>query len=127
MVIPFSGHSVFCKRFGVLLAIASAGLLLVLFLLPPGLQKFRFKILADLDIAERRKPQDGKIKFTTSAGKAIELRVATVPTADGNEDVVLRVLAAGKPLLDTCVGEAQNLMDREILEFLGDTGAAPER
>jgi serine O-acetyltransferase len=38
----------------------------------------------------------------------------------------LRALAAGKPLLDTCVGEAQNLMDREILEFLGDTGAAPE-
>lgn len=58
----------------------------------------RFKVLADLDIAERRKPQDGKIKFTTSTGKGIELRVATVPTADGNEDVVLRVLAGSKPL-----------------------------
>ena len=58
----------------------------------------RIKILADLDIAERRKPQDGKIKFTTSTGKSVELRVATLPTADGNEDVVLRVLAGSKPL-----------------------------
>jgi len=58
----------------------------------------RLKVLADLDIAERRKPQDGKIKYMTSGGKGIELRVATVPTADGNEDVVLRVLAASKPL-----------------------------
>ncbi len=58
----------------------------------------RFKVLADLDIAERRKPQDGKIKFRTSEGKDIELRVATLPTADGNEDMVLRVLADSKPL-----------------------------
>jgi type II secretory ATPase GspE/PulE/Tfp pilus assembly ATPase PilB-like protein len=58
----------------------------------------RFKILADLDIAERRRPQDGKIKYRTSTGKNIELRIATIPTADGNEDVVLRVLADSKPL-----------------------------
>lgn len=58
----------------------------------------RFKILADLDISERRLPQDGKIKYRTSAGKAIELRMATVPTADGNEDIVLRILADSKPL-----------------------------
>ncbi|MEN8188696.1 MAG: GspE/PulE family protein [Thermodesulfobacteriota bacterium] len=58
----------------------------------------RFKILADLNIAERRKPQDGKIKFTTSKGKEIELRMATIPTANSNEDVVLRVLADSKPL-----------------------------
>ncbi|MDH5298146.1 MAG: GspE/PulE family protein [Desulfobulbaceae bacterium] len=58
----------------------------------------RFKILAKLDISERRKPQDGKIKFTTSEGREIELRVATVPTVDGNEDVVLRVLAGSEPL-----------------------------
>jgi len=58
----------------------------------------RFKILADLDISERRRPQDGKIKYRTSTGKNIELRIATIPTADGNEDIVLRVLADSKPL-----------------------------
>ncbi len=58
----------------------------------------RIKVLADLDIAERRKPQDGKIKYRTSGGKNVELRIATIPTADGNEDVVLRILAGSKPL-----------------------------
>lgn len=58
----------------------------------------RIKILANLDISERRKPQDGKIKFKTSGGENIELRAVTVPTAENNEDVVLRVLADSKPL-----------------------------
>ena len=58
----------------------------------------RIKVLADLDISERRKPQDGKIKFTTTRADNIELRVASLPTADGNEDVVLRILADSKPL-----------------------------
>ncbi|HEX6438799.1 MAG TPA: ATPase, T2SS/T4P/T4SS family [Candidatus Binatia bacterium] len=58
----------------------------------------RLKIMAGLDIAERRKPQDGKIKFRLP-DREIELRVATIPTAGiGNEDVVLRVLAAGEPI-----------------------------
>ncbi len=57
----------------------------------------RLKIMAELDISERRKPQDGKIKFSTS-DKKIELRVATIPTAGGNEDVVMRILASSKPL-----------------------------
>jgi type II secretory ATPase GspE/PulE/Tfp pilus assembly ATPase PilB-like protein len=58
----------------------------------------RIKIMADLDIAERRKPQDGKIKFRKFGGKNIELRVATVPTAGGLEDVVMRILHSGDPL-----------------------------
>lgn len=58
----------------------------------------RLKVLADLNISERRKPQDGKIKYRTAGGKDIELRIATIPTADGNEDVVLRILADSKPL-----------------------------
>ena len=58
----------------------------------------RLKIMSDLDISERRKPQDGKIKFKKFAPLDIELRVATIPTAGNNEDVVLRLLAAGKPL-----------------------------
>ena len=58
----------------------------------------RIKIMCDLDIAERRKPQDGKIKFKKYGGKDIELRVATVPTQGGMEDIVMRILAAGEPL-----------------------------
>ncbi len=58
----------------------------------------RLKIMASLDIAERRKPQDGKIKFKLSENKEIELRVATIPTAGYNEDIVMRLLAASEPL-----------------------------
>jgi type II secretory ATPase GspE/PulE/Tfp pilus assembly ATPase PilB-like protein len=57
----------------------------------------RIKIMAGLDIAERRKPQDGKIKFKQSE-RTFELRVATIPTAGpSNEDVVLRLLMTEKP------------------------------
>ena len=58
----------------------------------------RIKIMARLDIAEKRKPQDGKIKFRLPTGKDIELRVATIPTASSNEDVVMRILAASEPM-----------------------------
>lgn len=58
----------------------------------------RIKIMSDLDIAERRKPQDGKIKFKKFGGLDIELRVATVPTQGGLEDIVMRILAAGEPI-----------------------------
>ncbi len=58
----------------------------------------RIKIMSDLDIAERRLPQDGKIKFKKYGAKDIELRVATIPTQGGLEDVVMRILAAGEPI-----------------------------
>jgi len=58
----------------------------------------RIKIMSDLDIAERRLPQDGKIRFKKYGGKDIELRVATIPTQGGLEDVVMRILAAGEPI-----------------------------
>ena len=58
----------------------------------------RLKIMCDLDISERRKPQDGKIKFRKYAPLDIELRVATVPTAGGVEDVVMRILANSEPI-----------------------------
>ncbi|MBW1937412.1 MAG: Flp pilus assembly complex ATPase component TadA [Deltaproteobacteria bacterium] len=54
----------------------------------------RIKIMSNLDIAEKRLPQDGKIKFKTRSGRPLELRVATLPTTEGNEDVVLRLLAS---------------------------------
>jgi type II secretory ATPase GspE/PulE/Tfp pilus assembly ATPase PilB-like protein len=57
----------------------------------------RVKIMANLDIAERRKPQDGKIRFKLTTGQEIELRVATLPTAGFNEDVVIRLLSANGP------------------------------
>ena len=52
----------------------------------------RYKIMAGLDIAEKRLPQDGKIKFRTRDGKVFEVRVATLPTIENNEDVVMRIL-----------------------------------
>jgi type II secretory ATPase GspE/PulE/Tfp pilus assembly ATPase PilB-like protein/GAF domain-containing protein len=55
----------------------------------------RIKIMANLDITEKRKPQDGKIKFRRAGGDEIELRVATIPTQGGVEDVVMRILAKG--------------------------------
>ena len=58
----------------------------------------RIKIMCDLDIAERRRPQDGKIKFKRFGPLDIELRVATLPSAGGVEDVVMRILAAGEPM-----------------------------
>lgn len=61
----------------------------------------RIKIMCDLDTSERRKSQDGKIKFkrfNSNPHYDIELRVVTVPTQGGLEDVVMRILAAGEPL-----------------------------
>ena len=52
----------------------------------------RMKIMARLNIAERRLPQDGKIRFKLGE-REIELRMVTLPTAGENEDVVLRILA----------------------------------
>jgi type II secretory ATPase GspE/PulE/Tfp pilus assembly ATPase PilB-like protein len=72
----------------------------------------RLKIMAKLDISEKRKPQDGKIRFKGPMG-TIELRVATIPTSGGNEDVVMRILAASKPL----PLEKMGFSDRNIREF----------
>ncbi|MEJ7730420.1 MAG: ATPase, T2SS/T4P/T4SS family [Polyangiaceae bacterium] len=68
--------------------------------IPPTLRAplvARLKIMARLDISERRKPQDGKIQLRIKDRK-VELRVATLPTVADNEDVVMRILAASKPL-----------------------------
>jgi type II secretory ATPase GspE/PulE/Tfp pilus assembly ATPase PilB-like protein len=70
----------------------------------------RIKIMAGLDIAERRLPQDGKIKFRRKGVPAFELRVATLPTAGGYEDVVLRILAqAGAMKIDEMGLNERNL------------------
>jgi type IV pilus assembly protein PilB len=56
----------------------------------------RLKVLAKLDIAERRKPQDGRISLNAAAaGRMLDVRVATLPTVDG-ESVVMRLLDKSK-------------------------------
>ncbi len=70
--------------------------------LPPNYRSAliaRLKIMCDLDISERRKPQDGKINFSKFVqGVRLELRVATIPTQGNLEDAVLRLLASSKPI-----------------------------
>ncbi|MBC8418923.1 MAG: Flp pilus assembly complex ATPase component TadA [Desulfobacterales bacterium] len=58
----------------------------------------RLKIMAGIDIAEKRLPQDGKIKFRRKGIPSLDLRLATLPTAGGHEDAVLRLLAASGTL-----------------------------
>ncbi len=70
----------------------------------------RIKVMCQLDITERRKPQDGKIEFRRFGPLDVDLRVATIPTAGGLEDVVLRVLGAATPVPMTELGfDAQTL------------------
>ncbi len=70
----------------------------------------RLKIMADLDIAERRLPQDGKIKFRRKGIPEFELRMSTMPTAGGFEDAVLRLLTkSGSMKLDEIGLSERNL------------------
>ncbi len=82
--------------------------------IPPSYRRAivsRFKIMANLDIAESRKPQDGKIKFRLGGKKEIELRVATIPTSGHNEDVVLRILTAKEPMPLEAMDLSQRTLD----------------
>jgi type II secretory ATPase GspE/PulE/Tfp pilus assembly ATPase PilB-like protein len=76
----------------------------------------RIKIMSNLDIAEKRLPQDGKVKFKRKGIPAFELRVATLPTAGGYEDVVLRILAsAGAMKIDEMGLTERNLKVLKIV------------
>jgi type II secretory ATPase GspE/PulE/Tfp pilus assembly ATPase PilB-like protein len=69
----------------------------------------RLKIMANLDITERRKPQSGKIFLKYQSNK-VEYRIEITPTTGNNEDAVLRILASSKPLpLDQMGFSADNL------------------
>ncbi|MFP4629838.1 MAG: GspE/PulE family protein [Desulfohalobiaceae bacterium] len=90
----------------------------------------RIKIMSRLDIAERRKPQDGKIKAKLR-GQPVELRVATLPTVHG-EAAVLRVLTSSKAMTLQELNLAQTNQDRilglisrphGILLVVGPTGS----
>jgi len=78
----------------------------------------RIKIMASLDIAEHRKHQDGKIDFSRFGPAKLELRVAIIPTVDGLESVILRLLASSKPLpVDKlCLGQDVLERLREVVE-----------
>jgi type IV pilus assembly protein PilB len=79
----------------------------------------RLKVLAKLDIAERRKPQDGRISLTaTAAGRTLDIRVATLPTVEG-ESVVMRLLDKSKraPTLEELgLSEEMRKQLREIVK-----------
>lgn len=72
----------------------------------------RIKVMAHLDISNKNKPQDGKINFRHFAPIDVELRVATIPTAGGIEDVVIRLLSGGKCMPVNAIGLSSDNLDR---------------
>jgi type IV pilus assembly protein PilB len=84
----------------------------------------RLKVLAKLDIAERRKPQDGRISLNAAAaGRLLDIRVATLPTVEG-ESVVMRLLDKSKqaPTL-TDLGLAEEMREKVAEIIRRPTGA----
>ena len=83
----------------------------------------RVKIMSDLDIAERRKPQDGRVGLTID-GRRVDLRVATLPVVRG-ESVVMRILDQGQALT-TIDALGMGEKDRALFEasLLGRTHGA---
>lgn len=74
----------------------------------------RIKVLARMDISERRVPQDGRIRFTLNAKKKIDFRVNTLPTLYG-EKVVMRILDSSSSALDV---KKLGFSERQQLDFL---------
>ena len=72
----------------------------------------RLKIMAGLDISERRRAQDGRINFREFGPLDLELRVVTVPTRDNLEDIVMRLLTATEPLPIGKLGLTDDAMQR---------------
>jgi type II secretory ATPase GspE/PulE/Tfp pilus assembly ATPase PilB-like protein len=92
----------------------------------------RIKVMAQLDISEHRKPQDGKLTFVPGDSPPRELRVATIPTVDGMEDVVMRVPSAARILPMGALGLApdsllalQRMVERPygLILVCGPTGS----
>jgi len=76
----------------------------------------RIKIMANLNIAERRLPQDGRFKVRVR-GNAIDLRISTVPTMHG-ESLVMRLLHRDNLALDFAPLGFQPAMEKQLLEIL---------
>lgn len=71
----------------------------------------RLKIMSNLDISERRKPQDGKIDFGKYAPVKLELRIATVPTNGGMESVILRLLSSSQARKLETIGLSEDALN----------------
>ncbi|MES2354703.1 MAG: ATPase, T2SS/T4P/T4SS family [Pseudomonadota bacterium] len=71
----------------------------------------RIKIMTRLDISEKRHSQDGKMNFAQFGPAKIELRVVTVPTANGLEDIVMRILAAPKAVSIEGLGVSARVLE----------------
>lgn len=75
----------------------------------------RLKILADLDISERRRPQDGKFSAKVEGGEPVEARLSVIPAAGGWEVATIRLLSRAKPMplaqLGICEGMSERLME----------------
>jgi type IV pilus assembly protein PilB len=78
----------------------------------------RFKIMASLNIAERRVPQDGRIKLKIGT-KVIDFRVSTLPTLFG-EKVVLRILDKGNLTLDLGTFGIEPRAERELMDAISN-------
>ncbi len=78
----------------------------------------RFKIMASLNIAERRVPQDGRIKLKFG-GKVIDFRVSTLPTLFG-EKIVLRILDKGNLTLDLEKFGIEPRAEKELMEAVSN-------
>jgi type IV pilus assembly protein PilB len=84
----------------------------------------RLKVLAKLDIAERRKPQDGRISLSAAAaGRLLDVRLATLPTVEG-EKVVMRLLdKSKKPPTMEQLGLAEEMREQLAAIIARPTGA----
>jgi type IV pilus assembly protein PilB len=91
--------------------------------LAPGVTT-RLKVLAKLDIAERRKPQDGRIALNAAAaGRLMDIRVAVLPTVEG-ESIVMRLVDKSKKVPTLVELGLSDDMQRKMTEiFLRPTGA----
>ena len=104
-------------------------------LVPPNFRAAlisRLKIMGELDISEKRRPQDGKIKFEDFGPARVELRLLTIPTANGVENIVMRILSLPKALSlekiglsSRILGELQRLAVKPygLLFVCGPTGS----
>lgn len=87
---------------------------------PPGIKRFqaailsRVKIMSNLNIAEKRKPQDGRIKLKLSRTRAVDFRVSVLPTLFG-ESAVLRILDPSKLKVDLA---ALGLSEANLKQYL---------
>lgn len=98
---------------GVLIRFRKDGVLSEYLRLPHGFRRAlvsRLKIMANLDISEHRRAQDGRIHFREFGPVNIELRVVTVPTQDGLENVVMRLLTMSEPMPITKLGLREPLL-----------------